>query len=66
MNYLLQIMIKSSKCLTVLITAFIINDPKYKKKVAVSSLFFGMIIFVGLITFNLKVSYFLEYALTLE
>lgn len=55
MNFLLQNLIKSSKCLTVLVTAFLINDPKYKKKVEATSLIFGVIIFIGLVVFNLKV-----------
>jgi hypothetical protein len=64
MDYLLQILIKSSKCLTVLLFAFFINDPNYKKKVGKSSLAFGLVIFAGLIIFNLSVRHVVKFELT--
>lgn len=66
MNFVLQVMIKSSKCLTVIITAFIINDPRYKRKVEITSLIYGLIIFTGLITFNVNVKNSLKKRFSLE
>jgi len=56
MSYMINSLIRSSKCLAIVISAVVISNPKYKKKLNKENIYNALIIVFGLIVFNFMVS----------